>query len=163
MGMCRDCGFGSGWTCRGVQLGPFWVWLWGSWRAGTAHSLLPPMPGLGLPEEQVCMPLHLLNWMEHSDKLDLQGQPSVKINSDTKSQSVPPPIPGRFKEQHAKVMMNTVYPRTPQGRGDKCSGGFKFDHLWDLPGGPVTKTLGSQCREPRFEPTHHNSEFQCQN
>lgn len=107
--------------------------------------------------------LHLLNWMEHSDQLDLQGQPSVKINSDTKSQSVPPPLPGRFEEQHAKVRMNTISPRTPQRGGNKCSGGFKFDHLWDLPGGPVTKTLGSQCRGPRFEPTPHNSEFQCQN
>ena len=92
------------------------------------------------------MHLHLLNWMAHGDKLDLQGQPSVKINSDTKSQSVPPPIPGRFEEQHANVMMNTVSPRTPQEGGDKCSGGFKFDYFWDFPGGLETKTLGSQCR-----------------
>ena len=147
MGMCRNCGFGSVWTCKGVQLRPFWVQLWGSRWAGTAHSLLSPMPGLGLPgEELVCMHLHLLNWMEHGYKMDLQGQPSVKINSDTKSQSVPPRIPGRFEEQHANVMMNTVSPRTPQAGGDKCSGGFKFDYFWDFPGGLVTKTLGSQYR-----------------
>ena len=28
--------------------------------------------------------------------------------------------------------------------------------LWDFPGGPVAKTLGFQCRRPRFDPWSGN-------
>ena len=71
--------------------------------------------------------LHLLNWMEHSDELDLQDEPSVQGHQRTMSQSVPPPIPGRFVEQRAKVRMNTVSPRTPRGEGNKCFWGHALN------------------------------------
>ena len=35
------------------------------------------------------------------------------------------------------------------GNGILCRRNCKY---WDFPGGPVAKTLGSQCRGPRFDP-----------
>ena len=38
----------------------------------------------------------------------------------------------------------------------RCKESFKTDGIRDFPGGPVAKTLHSQCRGPRFNPSSGN-------
>ena len=55
---------------------------------------------------------------------------------------------------------NVSYPYSGILRGhkkerstDTC---YNMDESWDFPGGPVAKTLTSQCRGPRFDPWSGN-------
>ena len=53
-----------------------------------------------------------------------------------------------------------VFIPQPRLKGTYFSQGPSLEYLkplWDFPGGPVTKTLHSQCKGPRFDPWSRNS------